>query len=281
VGITSAAIEQFEAESYVGWEEAASPAAKAVLGTRQLRIGGGVALAMPNDPSHFWSKALGLGITEPVTLTLAEQVIDFYRAQGMDRFHFVFAPEAVPSDWTDICAKLNITAGERDVKLAGHLETITDTVQAHGGPAAYLDAGLRIERVGPNRASEWAAVQQEVFAYPLEAQAEMPTGAVGRPGWHAFAVTEDDEIVATGALRAAGRIGHLLAGATVPRVRGRGAQSALIAARAIAAREAGCHWLMAESGAEGPGEHNPSLHNMVRAGMSVRYERRTWTWQAR
>ncbi|WP_433273223.1 hypothetical protein ACQPZA_21775 [Pseudonocardia xinjiangensis] len=32
-------------------------------------------------------------------------------------------------------------------------------------------------------------------------------------------------------------------------------------------------------GAEGPGEHNQSLHNMRRAGFSVRYERANWVWR--
>ncbi|MGH3166380.1 MAG: hypothetical protein ACRDN0_10865, partial [Trebonia sp.] len=54
------------------------------------------------------------------------------------------------------------------------------------------------------------------------------------------------------------------------------AQSALIAARAAAAREAGCDWLIGEARAEKPGEPNSSLHNMVRAGLGVRYTRPRW-----
>jgi hypothetical protein len=51
--------------------------------------------------------------------------------------------------------------------------------------------------------------------------------------------------------------------ATVPHGRRRGAQSALLAVRAQAAHNAGCRWLVAETGAEGPGEHNASLHNVL------------------
>jgi hypothetical protein len=38
--------------------------------------------------------------------------------------------------------------------------------------------------------------------------------------------------------------------------------------------------LVAETGAEGPGEHNASLHNMLRAGFERLYERVSWRWRA-
>lgn len=141
ISISPAQVEWAEAESYIDFTAAAAAETKAALGMRQLRISGGVALAMPNDSSGFWSKALGLGFSGPVTVGLMD------------------------------------------------------------------------------------------------------------------------------------------GGATLPRARGRGAQSALIAARALAARAAGCDWLVAETFAERPGEHNSSLRNMLRAGMTTRYERRNWVWR--
>jgi hypothetical protein len=36
--------------------------------------------------------------------------------------------------------------------------------------------------------------------------------------------------------------------------------------------------LVAETGAEAPGTHNSSLHNMLRLGFEVAYERPNWTW---
>jgi GNAT superfamily N-acetyltransferase len=72
----------------------------------------------------------------------------------------------------------------------------------------------------------------------------------------------------------------MFGGATLPEARGRGAQSALLTARVRAATGEGCRWLVAETGAEGPGEHNPSLHNMVRVGFEPLYERANWLWRA-
>jgi hypothetical protein len=61
---------------------------------------------------------------------------------------------------------------------------------------------------------------------------------------------------------------------------GRGAQSALIAARMRTAIEAGCELLVAETGDEKPGEHNTSLRNLLRLGFRVLYKRRNWIWRA-
>jgi ribosomal protein S18 acetylase RimI-like enzyme len=76
-----------------------------------------------------------------------------------------------------------------------------------------------------------------------------------------------------------GDTAQFVGGATVPEQRHRGAQTALIAARARAAHAAGCRWLVVETGAEAPGGHNPSLHNLRRAGFEVLYERTNWIWR--
>ncbi|MGH3166755.1 MAG: hypothetical protein ACRDN0_12805 [Trebonia sp.] len=238
-----------------------------------MRIGGGVALAVPNDPSGFWSKVLALGFAEPVTAEILADIIEFYRACGMTAATLQLAPEVLPPDWADMSAKLNISdTGTAWVKLAGDLSVVT----ARSRAAARLADGLRVEHVPANRGREWAETTLQVFGLPDGHQAEMGAGTVGRPGWQSFAVFEGPTIVATGGLHVTGTVGHPFGAATLPAARGRGAQSALIAARAAAAQEAGCDWLVAETFAEQPGGHNSSLHNMLRAGMSIRYQRQNW-----
>jgi hypothetical protein len=48
------------------------------VGTRQLRIGGGVALAVPGDPAGSWNMTSGAGLEEPVNYGLLERIIDVY-----------------------------------------------------------------------------------------------------------------------------------------------------------------------------------------------------------
>jgi GNAT superfamily N-acetyltransferase len=276
-----AVLEQTEAESLTDFEDSATDEAKAALGMRGARVGGGVALAVPRDPTGFWSKVLGLGFTEPVTVPLLEQVFAFYRDAGMSTAALQIAPDALPADWDAICAQLNISPADELVKLAGDLSGISDTIAAHGGADSYLGDGLRLEPVRTETAREWAMIMWRGFGFPAEHQLEMAVGTIGRPGWQGFAVYDGDTMIASANLRTSpDGVGHLFGGATLPAARGRGGQSALIAARAEAAHAAGCHLLIGETAVEAPGEHNPSLHNMTRAGLSARYVKKNWVWRA-
>jgi GNAT superfamily N-acetyltransferase len=226
----------------------------------------------------LWSKTLGLGFAEPVTADLLERVIEFYRDCGMPAATLQLAPQVLPVDWPDISARLNISAsGPSLVKLAGDLGTVTQSSR----DAVRLDDDLRVISVPAARAREWSEVMLRAFGLPVKHQVEMGVGCVSRPGWQAFAVCSDSEIVATAGLFIRGSAAHLFRGATLPAARRLGAQSALIAVRAAAARAAGCRWLVGETAAEGRGEHNSSLRNLLRAGMTVRYERPSWTWRER
>jgi GNAT superfamily N-acetyltransferase len=96
---------------------------------------------------------------------------------------------------------------------------------------------------------------------------------VGRAGWHCFVGYADDEPVAAGVLYVAGETGWLGMGATLPAARGRGGQSAILAARIARARELGLRELVTETGApreDGPGS---SYRNILRAGFELAYER--------
>jgi hypothetical protein len=95
-----------------------------------------------------------------------------------------------------------------------------------------------------------------------------------------FAVWDGDEMVATANLFIRGQVASLNSAATLSSHRNRGAQSALLASRAKEAVNAGCRWLVAE--AERPSGHstNPSLDNMLRAGLRPLYNRHNWTWRS-
>ncbi|MCZ7607122.1 MAG: GNAT family N-acetyltransferase [Planctomycetota bacterium] len=98
----------------------------------------------------------------------------------------------------------------------------------------------------------------------------------GREAWRLFGAFDGETLAAAAALYMHGEIGELTWAGTREGWRGRGAQSALIAARFAAAREAGVKWLVTETDEELPDKPNPSYHNMVRLGLPVRYVRANW-----
>jgi GNAT superfamily N-acetyltransferase len=255
--------ESIEAEAMYAYGRSA-PAD--VLGVAVARIGGGVAVSMRNDPTRYWSKTLGY--TEPVTAELIDEVLDFYRKSDNSHAVLQIAPDALPADWDEIRAARGIRRGSEWVKLAAPIDEI---------PAA--DEGpLRVGPVALSEAEEWAAVVTGAFGMTAPGIAEMLAATVGRSRFRAYAVWAGEAIVAGANLFIADGVASLNAGATAPDFRGRGAQTALIHARIEAARAAGCHLVVSETGNPDPGESNSSLNNLRRAGLQPLYLRRNWVW---
>jgi hypothetical protein len=111
------------------------------------------------------------------------------------------------------------------------------------------------------------------------ALAQMLAASVENPGFRTFAAWDGGDIVAGGNLFVHGEAGSINTGATLPTHRGRGGQSAVIAARIAAATEAGCRWLVAEAGKPPAGTSNASLNNLIRAGLKPLYARTNWNWK--
>ncbi|BCY08558.1 GNAT family N-acetyltransferase [Actinoplanes sp. L3-i22] len=242
--------------------------ARTHLGAASARIGGAVVLALPGSASMYWNKALGFGVAEPFTLGMLDEVVDFYRAQGVEQAVLQIVPEVLPEGFTGAAARLGLERGNPWVKLSGDPDEM-----------AAGKTELRVGPVAAEQAGAWADLVLETFGMPRGDLTAMLASTVGRPGWHPFAAWDGAEIVAGGNVYVSGENAALNAAATRPTHRGRGAQSALIAARAAAAAEAGARRVYAETGKPAVGAHNPSLANMVRAGLTPRYERDNWVWR--
>jgi hypothetical protein len=272
-GIPVVLAERSEAEAMYDFEISTPAAAQAELGMAAIRLGGGVALSVRADTTSFWCKALGFGFDEPVTAALIEEICEFYKSEKLSRAVLQLAPSVLPEDWAAICVKHNISGGATWVKLARDLTD--DSV----GAQTPLAEDLRIAPVGPEHTQQWASVMLRGFGMSESVLSPMFGAIVGRPGWYQHGVWAGGEMVAGAAMHVHEDVAQFAAASTVPHARGRGAQGALIAARAEAARAAGCRWLVGETEAEAPGASNSSLHNVTRVGFTVQYERRNWIWQ--
>ncbi|MEH1168510.1 GNAT family N-acetyltransferase [Micromonospora sp. CPCC 205539] len=261
--------EQAEAEFMYRYSSGTPGAVQDTLGMAATRLGGGVVLSMRHDPVNYWSKALGFGVDEPVDAELIGQVCDFYRAERTPAAVIQIAPDRLPADWDEIRARETITAGSTWVKLAAEADAI--------------QPGRTELRVGPvtaEFADQWASVVLRGFGMPEEGLGAMLAASVTDPRFRPYAAWDGAEMVAGANLFVHGEVGALNAASTLPAHRGRGAQSALLAARAAAAVAAGCRWVTAETGRPEPGSSNTSLNNMLRAGLTPLYDRRNWLWRA-
>ena len=260
--------EAAEAEFMFQYESSARPATKQTLGITASRIGGGVALSMRRDVTGYWSKALGFGISEPVTSDLVDDLIAFYVAEDTPGAVVQIAPDLLPHDWSEIARRRGLTPTSPWIKLFG---AVDDVQTGH-------TTDLSVRPVEPVDFSRWATTTLRGFGMPTAGLADMLAEALSHPDFRPFAAWDGDDMVATANLFVHGPVGSLNAAATLDAHRNRGAQTALIAARATAAADEGCRWLSAETGKPADGEVNPSLNNLLRCGLRPLYERQNWAW---
>lgn len=265
-GLPFFASERAEAAWFFDWLNGAPEPAKDVLRTRAVHLAsGGIATSMANDPVNYWSKALGF--FRPIDRAAIVEMVDFYLAQGTPSATIQIAPELFPPDWDLLCAEFGLTAGSSWVKLSGSSDV-----------AGEYPHGLRVEAVGPEDLDEWADTVFRGFGMPPEHLASLAAESARRGFIQPFGVWADQSLIAGASLAIVGGVGALLGAATLPEHRGRGAQRALIAIRAEAARRAGIDRLIAETGRPAPGGTNQSLDNLLRAGLSPLYDRVNWIW---
>ncbi|MCZ4602438.1 GNAT family N-acetyltransferase [Streptomyces sp. Lzd4kr] len=268
-------LEITEAEQNLDLRRAAPEEVRHTLGMREVRIGGGVVMAMANDPSGYWNRSLGFGFGSPVTAGLLDAVSDFYRESGATSGMIQIAPAAIPDDWDALREKAGLVEHSSWVKMVADVD-----VAVKRSPDRIEDVtDLRVGRVHEEDADEWGRLMTRVFGMRAEGLSQMMSSTVGRPRWQGFGAWDGDRLVATGMMYVHGGIARFLSGTTSEEARGRGGHSALLVARARAAQAARCRFLVAETRPETAGGQNSSLHNMQRLGFNIRYERKNWAWR--
>src|SRR4051794_1344718 len=132
-----------------------------------------------------------------------------------------------------------------------------------GPREAQSDLDVRLLR--PNRAADFAAVVVEGYEIP-EWTAPLAANVVGRPGWSCYVAYDGADPAGAGALYVHEGVGWLGYAATLPRFRGRGAQSGILAVRIENARKQGCSTVVTETGELRKGRPSGSYRNILRAG---------------
>jgi len=265
--VGSFAAERAEAAWFFDWISGAPEPARIVLETDAVQLAaGGIATSMASDPVDYWSKALGFD--RPMDRETIVEIVDFYRSRGTLTATIQIAPALLPADWDVICGEFGLTTTSSWIKLSGSSDV----------PVQPLH-GLRVDAVGGEDLEEWGATVFRGFGMPPVHLAQLAVASARRGVVQPFGVWSGNSLVAGAALAVNEGIGALLGAATLPEYRGRGAQQALIAIRAQAAQRAGIDTLTAETWLPGPGGANPSLNNLLRAGLTPLYDRANWSWK--
>jgi hypothetical protein len=260
--------ERAEAEMFHQLISMAPADVKTRFGIATTRFSGGVVTSVRDDVTGYWSDAMGFGIDEPVTTALVDQVVDFFTAEANPDALIHIAPALLPEDWPAICARHGLRpsgARYQHICPVEDLRTVAST-DLRVGPATD---GL-----------DWTRFTMREFGMPEDDFASLLAPGYSSGNVKLFAAWDGDLMVAGASVFIWQDVAVLNSSSTSAGHRNRGAQSALIAIRAAAAADAGCRWLVTQTGRPEPGTVNPSLNNMIRAGLAPLYARPVWAWRA-
>lgn len=223
-----------------------------------LRIAGATCYATPALPENtMLNRAVALGVDGPVADAVFEEIDAFFRDAGV-RYGVSVAPQASPElaarlrerGFTDGYAWMKFRRSTDDppsVETSLQVEEVTD-----GPPIARVIAGA--------------------YGMPLSAGAAFDR--LGRnDAWHMFVARDGAVTVGAAALFVHDGVGWLGAAGTLPEHRGKGAQTALLAARIALARELGLDAVTTETGERQPDRPAASYRNILRAGFEEAYVR--------
>jgi GNAT superfamily N-acetyltransferase len=191
----------------------------------------------------------------------------FFRDRGAEVFHEI-SPLADPS----LIERLT-RRGYRPVELTSILFRPVPQDDAKG--AAAEDGGLRVRITGPDEADLWASTaaagwsseSPEIAAFVRE----MGQVSARAEGTFSFLAEVDGRPVAAGGLSVGDGVALLAGASTIPAMRGRGAQRALLQARLGFAAEQGCDLVMI-----GAAPGSASQRNAERQGFRMAYTRIKW-----
>ena len=205
-----------------------------------------------------------LGVDGQASEVLVDQLIERYAKSGVPRFFVYVSPSSQAKELATWLVARGLEKGEYGLSVLHRA--------ALDPPEPKTDFAVRL--ASAKDAELVLAALSAGSAQPEHPWAKGTTNMLGAPGFHTFLALDGSNAVATGSLYVAGSVGYLHRGATREAARKRGAQTALIAARAKFARDLGCQWLASETYS-----FLSSYGNLARSGFAEAYTRDIFTWQ--
>lgn len=238
------------------------------FGMTLTQAAGATVLRAAAIPDWMFNRVLCLGLLGPADEATVAELVDAYAAAGVP-CAFQICPAAPQA--TEIAAWLR-----RRGARAGRAWT---KMWRDGRPAEAAPSDLRVVPAAAERAETLAEIVCTAFGMP-QSLAPIFAAPADRPGWHGLFACDGAVPVAAAMLYRRDRIAWLGMDGTLPAYRGRGAQSALMAARIELGRALGCRHFVIETGLPRRGEASPSYDNMRRQGFSQIHARPTWVLAA-
>jgi GNAT superfamily N-acetyltransferase len=231
-------------------------------GIKVFSIGSACISIAKNIDILAFNRVIGLGLVEPATEQMLDEIISKYQEAGVKRFFIQIHPESSPSLIKDWFEKRNIHYYNNWVKLYRGVENL---------PTVETELEIR-EVQNKIEAEKFGKIITKSFEWPDEMKywfANLP----GRKYWKTYLAYDSNKPVATASLYVKDDCGWLSFASTLAEYRKKGAQSALIAKRIQDAAELGCKVLTVETAEDAEEKRSQSLLNIQKMGFEAAFIR--------
>jgi GNAT superfamily N-acetyltransferase len=218
-----------------------------------VETAGAVVLRVPEaSSSPMLNRIVGLGVDDPATEHDLDTALELV-GSGVT-FYVAIAPSARPAELTEWLEARGLERGWGWMAFRRGLDLL---------PAAPTALDV-VDVDTPARRAAFARIVRE--AYGLPEAVEPRLSRAPEAGWECLLAVDGEEAAGAAALYVEEGIGYLGFAGTLPRHRGKGAQSALLAERIERAAKAGCDLLVTETGERRDDLPSNSYRNILRSG---------------
>ncbi len=230
------------------------------MGARLLRIGETVATKVP----FLKQNELMNSVHHLNEVRMLPRILEFYAETQQPCW--VAVPPYIPVAVTDalLAAGFRIERYASSLAAQGVLEPVTNTEDVRAIDREELDVFLDTINLGFGQNAALLADLRRNQSFWCDV-----------PNWHLFLACVDGAPAGAAVLSIHGDVGYLAAASVLPGYRGRGLQTALIAARIRCAVSQHC--TVVSSGAEWASQ---SQRNLQRAGLAIAHVKTIWTNRA-
>jgi ribosomal protein S18 acetylase RimI-like enzyme len=222
---------------------------------------GAIGFCAPGTHTLYFNRTIVLR-PERIDESVIKAIQTWYAYVGSKRY-FVQVPPPEPA-FDDLLTAAGLQPYNRWAKLTRTARSIPD-VESHA----------QAERIHAGTSATFGAILTRCFEWP-DAFVPWLEELVGAPGWHTYLARIENAIVGVGAMNLVDRTAYMGPAATMPEARGRGAQTALIAARLREAIALGATNFVTETAEDTSSRSAPSYRNLRRYGFGVYYLRENY-----
>lgn len=182
---TAAAIESAEARAWADLYAAAPAQFAEEAGVDRREVHGALVLSWAATGRRYFSRAIGLGVTQPATPQAIAEIIGGWERAGIDTFLLQSLPHCRPAEYESWLHDRGVTAFDAQDRV------VRDDAPLQAGLPGSPERELRVERVNTETADEWSEYIQRI--YHLDTGPWLPR-LVDRPGWHQYVAREHGQV---------------------------------------------------------------------------------------